>query len=381
MHYTELKHMPERSQTYLGSPCLLRLDDETLIATHDYFGNMKHPSGEAGLTSVYHSYDNGQSWENITHIIGAFWGVLFLNKGVLYHLSSAQEYGDIVIRKSPDKGFTWSVPTDEKHGVILRSGPGRTFPNYGLNAPTAVCFHKGRIYKSCENIDFNPGEEYLWRPNRFLAAVLSAPDDADLLNAASWTLSNQVPFDSRKLPDEKLHHPHSGWLEGNVVEAPDGTLRSLMRIHLPEYNKAAMLRLSDDGRTLSFDYNTGIIDFIGGHSKFTLRRDPATGWYFVLTNYTEKEPFANRSILKLAASKDLLRWFDLGVVLRDESGLEPEMSGMLTGFQYVDWQFNGDDIIYLSRTAYLGAHNYHDSNRITFHVIRNFRKRLDRSAG
>ncbi|OQA74864.1 MAG: hypothetical protein BWY31_04730 [Lentisphaerae bacterium ADurb.Bin242] len=166
-----------------------------------------------------------------------------------------------------------------------------------------------------------------------------------------------------------------------MVEAPDGALRSLMRIHLPEYNKCAMLHLSDDGRTLSFDYNTGIIDFIGGHSKFTLRRDPVTGWYFALTNYTEKEPFANRSILKLAASEDLFRWHDLGVVLRDESGLEPEMSAMLTGFQYVDWQFDGDDILYLSRTAYRGAHNYHDSNRITFHVIRNFRKRRDKIAG
>jgi hypothetical protein len=48
------------------------------------------------------------------------------------------------------------------------------------------------------------------------------------------------------------------------------------------------------------------------------------------------------------------------------------------GFQYVDWQFNGRHIIFLSRTAYDdeygGAHNYHDANYLTFHRIKNFRK-------
>ena len=44
------------------------------------------------------------------------------------------------------------------------------------------------------------------------------------------------------------------------------------------------------------------------------------------------------------------------------------------GFQYVDWQFDGDDLIYLVRTAYDGAHNYHDSNRITFHRLADFRR-------
>ena len=48
------------------------------------------------------------------------------------------------------------------------------------------------------------------------------------------------------------------------------------------------------------------------------------------------------------------------------------------GFQYVDWQFNKKDIIFLSRTAfddeYGGANNYHDANYLTFHRIKNFRK-------
>lgn len=43
------------------------------------------------------------------------------------------------------------------------------------------------------------------------------------------------------------------------------------------------------------------------------------------------------------------------------------------GFQYVDFEFDGDDIIFLCRTAMNGAHNYHDSNYSTFHRIKNFR--------
>jgi hypothetical protein len=52
------------------------------------------------------------------------------------------------------------------------------------------------------------------------------------------------------------------------------------------------------------------------------------------------------------------------------------------GSQYVDWQFDGRHIIFLSRTAYDeygGAHNYHDANYLTFHRIKNFRRLKKRS--
>jgi hypothetical protein len=47
------------------------------------------------------------------------------------------------------------------------------------------------------------------------------------------------------------------------------------------------------------------------------------------------------------------------------------------GFQYVDWMFEGDDIIAACRTAYDdgvgGAHNNHDANFLTFHRWKNAR--------
>ena len=51
-----------------------------------------------------------------------------------------------------------------------------------------------------------------------------------------------------------------------------------------------------------------------------------------------------------------------------------EQTARLTGFQYADWFIERDDLLALVRTAYAGAHNMHDANRITFHRFRNFRR-------
>ncbi|MGB5875183.1 MAG: exo-alpha-sialidase, partial [Bacteroidota bacterium] len=64
------------------------------------------------------------------------------------------------------------------------------------------------------------------------------------------------------------------------------------------------------------------------------------------------------------------KWSIRSVVLRS---LDVEK----TGFQYIDWLFDGEDIIAVSRTAFDdglgGAHNQHDANFITFHRIEGFR--------
>lgn len=47
----------------------------------------------------------------------------------------------------------------------------------------------------------------------------------------------------------------------------------------------------------------------------------------------------------------------------------------------MDWQFDGESIIYAVRTAYRGAESYHNSNRITFKVLHQFRSLLAVLAG
>ena len=46
------------------------------------------------------------------------------------------------------------------------------------------------------------------------------------------------------------------------------------------------------------------------------------------------------------------------------------------GYQYPSFIFDGDDILLQVRTATNGAHNFHDANYQTFHVIPNFRDLL-----
>ncbi len=80
-----------------------------------------------------------------------------------------------------------------------------------------------------------------------------------------------------------------------------------------------------------------------------------------------------RNALALFASADLWNWEHRKLLMTDGCEDTPEDSVRRTGFQYVDWHFDGDHIITLPRTAYSGAHTFHDANRITFSRVERFR--------
>lgn len=369
----ELRWQDPATRTYLGSPSLARLADGALVATHDYFGPgcPRNHEAEEHLTSVYRSDDDGRSWRNLTHIANAYWSSLFVHRGALWLLGCSQQYGSIVIRRSDDGGLTWTHPADERTGLLFRGGPFREPPNYHC-APVPVQFDGGRLYRAFEDCD-----PCVWGVG-FRSLVVSTAEDADLLDAASWRMSNKLAFDPAWVPAEwgKLRGP--GWLEGNVVRAPSGELWNILRFHSdPLADKAALVRIHDEGARLEFDPADGFLDFPGGMAKFTIRRDEVSGRYLTLSNgNTDPACAAQRNVLSLYSSEDLRTWRRVRVLLEDRSGLPWAESLRLTGFQYVDWFLEGDDLLYLVRTAYRGAHNYHDSNRITFHRLRDFRDTL-----
>ena len=373
MEYVELRHQDERTKTYLGTPSLVILPDGALLASHDYFNGIPNLNGESALASIYRSEDRGRSWSQVTHLIGAFWQRLFTVGNSVYGISCSQEYGDVVIRRSDDGGFTWTFPSDEDHGILLRSGPKRENPNYQVTPVPSIL--NGRIYLPLDDMHRTPGGP-CWAARFFQTCVLSAPVDADLLKSSSWTLSNKVPFEYKKVPVPGLADENSGWLEGSIVPAPDGSLANIIRMHLNKPCKAGYLTLSDDGRRLEIDYRTAIIDFLGSSSNFKIRQDPATGLYLTLSNEVIGDYETIRNHLILSVSSDLRHWRKVMPVMTDDTGLEPEQSKLFTGFQYVDWLFDGPDIIYLVRAAYRGAHNYHDSNRILFRRMTNYQQFL-----
>jgi len=367
----ELRYQDARTKAYLGSPALTRLPDGTLLAAHDYFGPgcARNHEDEEHLTTVYRSEDGGETWQEVNHIAGAFWSSLFCIGDAVYLIGTSQQYGSIVIRRSTDGGWTWTHPADEQTGLLVRGGPYREPPNFHC-APVPVLEHEGRIYRAFE--DNTPCH---W-PTGFQSLVLSAPVDADLLDARSWRMSNRLPYRPEWTPKDWSPLPEQpGWLEGNVVLTPDGELWNILRFNSkPEVDKAAIVRIHDEGRRITFDPDAGFIDFPGGMSKFTIRRDPQTGFYLTLSNPNTDRRFPNqRNVLALCWSEDLLRWTVGPTLLQDDSDLPWEESVRLTGFQYVDWLFDGDDILYFVRTAWNGAHNFHDANRMVFHRLKNFR--------
>ena len=90
-------------------------------------------------------------------------------------------------------------------------------------------------------------------------------------------------------------------------------------------------------------------------------------------NQRASAPAQRAGALRVGRSLPLARGEDAGA---GRKRLEPEDSVRLTGYQYVGWQFDGDDLIYVVRTANRGARNFHDSNRILFGRERDFRSLL-----
>ena len=117
------------------------------------------------------------------------------------------------------------------------------------------------------------------------------------------------------------------------------------------------------------------IDFEGNLSKFTISYDEKSKRYWSLVNKVTSKNLKQRNVLSLVTSKDLENWEEAEEILNYENNAWPEDSS-LVGFQYVDWIFDGDDILALSRTAINGANNFHDANYITFHKIKNFRSKI-----
>jgi hypothetical protein len=355
-----VNHIPAQTGVYIGSPSLCVLPNGDYVASHDHFGpnSTEH---ERAITAVYKSTNKGKSWEKISEINGQFWSNLFVHQNELYIMGTWKHHGNFIIRRSQDGGITWSEPTDSKNGLLLK-GEYHT-------APMPVIVYNGRLWRAIENAK---ADTKAWG-KRYSAMVISAPVEADLLNAEDWTATNSLPYDSTYL-DGKF----GGWLEGNAVVTPEGELVDILRVATSEPGRdmAAIVNISADGTKATFNPETGFMDFVGGAKKFSIRYDEKSKRYWTLVNMV-KEEFSHllaakvRNTLVLKSSSDLKNW-TVHKILLEHPDVEKH------GFQYVDWQFDGRHIIFLSRTAYNdeygGAHNYHDANYLTFHRIRNFRK-------
>jgi hypothetical protein len=357
-------YSPASSEQYIGSPSLAVLPNGDFVASHDFFGP-KSTEHTSAVSRVYRSSNKGKTWQQVSEIDGQFWSKLLVHQGTLYLFGTNRHHGNTIIRKSTDGGGTWTNPTDAEHG-LLKAG------EYHC-APVPFLVHEGRLWRAMEDA---AGPPKVWG-KRYSAFMMSIPLDADPMLASNWTSSNLMRYDSTYLDGY-----FGGWLEGNAVLGPEGTLWDILRVDdrstLEE--KVAFVKISADGKTATFDRNADFRDFPGGSKKFTIRYDPKSKQYWTLSNYIPddikganqgKNPASLRNTLALFSSPDLKTWNFHKILLE-----HPDITKH--GFQYVDWLFSGKDILFLSRTAYDdgigGAFRAHDANFLTFHKIRKFRK-------
>jgi hypothetical protein len=354
-----VNYIPPARQVYVGSPGIAVLPDGAYLAKHDEFGPKSTENTDA-VTQVFRSRDRGQTWEHAATVRGIYWASIFVHRGEAYLLGTSKQHGFVVISRSPDGGTTWTVPKDKKSGLLLDDA------KYHC-APVPVVVHDGRLWRAMEDA-MGPGG---WGTH-FRSFMMSAPADSNLLDADNWTVSNRIGRDERWLNGQ-----FRGWLEGNAVVTPEGGIVNILRVdYRLDGEKAAVIEISADGKKATFDPESGFIDFPGGAKKFTIRYDSVSKMYWTLSNpvlpgHRDPDPGRVRNAVALMRSPDLRRWEIRCIVL-----YHPDVDKH--GFQYLDWLFEGEDIIAVSRTAWgAGADappRQHDANYLTFHRFRDFRK-------
>jgi streptogramin lyase len=336
---------PTGQRIYIGTPSITIMPNGDYFSSHDLFGSGS-TEATSGITKVFRSTDKGKTWTRTATITDQFWSTIFQHNGALYiwGYRNSGSNGDILIRKSTDGGVTWSNPSSSTTG-LLRDG------DYGGTANTPVIYN-GRLW-------LGQG-----------ARVMSAPVDADLLNASSWTLSNNLPQNT-----SWLNGTFTFWSEGQVVASPQTGVVLLPKVG--ELPKSALIKVNAATGNVSFD-PADFINLPGGEKKFGAQYDPVSQKFYVLDNPVlpahandpKWTPALIRNTAAVLSSKDLRHW-DVEKLFLYSANVDYE------GFQYLNFAIDGNDLAVISRTAFdVGGTKPprgHDSNLMTFHTIKDFR--------
>ena len=208
-----------------------------------------------------------------------------------------------------------------------------------------------------------------WGSGYHAPMVMSAPLGSDLLDPDSWSYSEPVKYDPSWVGVPKGES--AGNIEGQLVFI-DGELHNLMRYSMEKLERKWGLiidyKVNTDAPEAPLQY-TRCIEYPCNNSKFQIKYDEASGKYYSIgSRIYDPERIRARNLLSLLVSEDCVNWR----VAHDIIDMRDTDSEKI-GFQYVDMMIEGDDILFLCRTAINGANSYHDANYSTFHRIKNFR--------
>lgn len=303
-------------------------------------------------TVLKKSTDNGKTWEKIGQVNDLRWASIFALNGNIYLLGNKLSTGV---------------------ALLAEYIPGQTLEAYNLDvsvgggSSNSVLISDGRLYKAFNN------------------AIMSIPTDSDLKKASAWTVSNNP----QNLVSQEWYKEHSGltetltrlWIEeGNVVASPDGEIYAMYRIDAePTYGYTVLFRVSKDGKKISLEETcNGLVEFPYSQSKFSLEYDSATGLYLSLTSLASAKYTAQRNVLALVASKDLIHWDVVEVLLADREMLNEYISMWSHGYQYVDFTIADGNLYFFVREAAGETVSYHEANYMTLYTVSDYAGLIER---
>jgi hypothetical protein len=346
-------HLFGPDRIYTTSPSIVVLPTGEYLLAFNLFGDSLSPAADvSGTTYLYRSADKGLTWLNLTPspMMGMKRGSLFVLGNSVFLVGYTAAPGQIVILESTDKGTSWTVPSDAKHGLLSTGTFGGT--------PHVPALHGGRLWTAVSG-------------KRVMSASLSKP----LLEKASWA----GPSASADTSTSPLG---SGLIlsEAQIVASPLTGVVVMPKTDGLAFT--ALIRATGDS-TVADPADADWVALPGADKKFGAAYDPVSKRFYVLSNpvlpahagYPGLTPQLIRNTAAMLSSRDLLHW-DVEQLFLYSPHLTHE------AFQYFSFGYDGDDLVIASRTAFdIGGNKPprgHDSNLITFHRIASFRGAVPR---
>jgi hypothetical protein len=367
----------------------------------------------SGATQIYTSDDGGETWDyraNCELLQNRF----FIVGDTIYSIGHDRggrkgHFGDLAILKSEDNGETWSdhVLLDENRGLWH-------------SCSQNVIVKENFVYLVMER----RGDERVktgWNVSEMAPVMLRGDFSKGLMHPSAWTLASSLPF-YEAVEDKELDYfgipmyagyfpnsimlqkshkkygfPPCGWCEFNIVQITDPThqwydpsgktFHLFGRAHTGRSNFAAVMKAveQEDGsiKTMFQRAPSGkkhvYSPLPGGQMKYFVLYDDKTELYWLLSTLAvdtmcrpeclpdERYGLADneRRRLQLSFSKNMVDWCFAGLVAMGDSERESR--------HYASMDFDGEDLVILSRSGSAEAHSAHDGNMITFHRVQNFR--------
>lgn len=325
----------------LANPSLI------VMRNGDYLAAVSGAVCTNGGASIWRSVDKGEHWSELSSGFDVNRYSLFELQGSIYLLGmNTRGAGATRIYKSSDNGATWTTS--------LFAGQG------GQDAPSEVDIGNGRIWKAAYS-GHGPG-------------FYSAPTNANLMLESSWTLS-AARFGTVTLANGQKFRPGN---EGTLLKSKEGIFYNLGRDHVYRPGdgwKPGITTIQPDLNDLTkttWDPSYAGPRLPGNENgKCTALYDPVSGLYWALTSGKFRRELNLYSARDVAGKIGDFQF--RATILRGYSFNE--------GFNYPFMQFDGEDLVFVSRTAWDThrgtATRWHNGNLFTFHRIKDFRKLAD----